>query len=417
MKLKKLLPLLLALCLLPAACGKTPADGGATLTVMGKPMDLKKSYMTRVFDRYEQATGVKIVPVPVDDSAFEDTAAKALASGKGPDILMHFHNADLDAFDVEKDFLPLTDQPWVEELTEGARAYCTDARGDLLGLPFWESSVSGCYYNKTVLDSLGLRPASTQAEFNALCAALKEAGMTPLCWPADGCAWMIQFALDPLFADDPENLAAINENKLSYADLPQVADMFTWIDAAYKAGWMGSDSMTTGWDQIGPVMASGDAVMTFIWDTWFYTAFTPGKYSMDDFALMPVFLNTTDAGTYEGGNLNMMMVNKNSPNVDTALDFLAFCASPENYNAAFEGISTVSCFVHQTTNIQSHMVTDAQSSLASRERASTASSRIRGYKNDDVVDIVRELFSGMISPQEAVAHLDASRLRQTAPAS
>ena len=160
-------------------------------------------------------------------------------------------------------------------------------------------------------------------------------------------------------------------------------------------------------------MASGDAVMTFIWDTWFYTDLPKkGTYTVDDFALMPVFMNTADSGTYEGGNLNMMMVSKNSSNKDAALEFLAFCADPEHYNKAFDGIATVSCFNGQTTNIQSQMVTDAESSIAANERVSTASSRIIGYSGDDVMLALNNMFKGNTDVTGCVEMMDNFRIEE-----
>ena len=47
-------------------------------------------------------------------------------------------------------------------------------------------------------------------------------------------------------------------------------------------------------------MASGECVMINIWDTWFDTDLEKdGTYSKEDFALMPVFMNTEPSGTYE----------------------------------------------------------------------------------------------------------------------
>ena len=155
--------------------------------------------------------------------------------------------------------------------------------------------------------------------------------------------------------------------------------------------------------------------MTLIWDTWFYTDFTSdGPYTVDDFAVMPVFLGTAEEGTYEGGNLNMMMVNRDSPRREAALDFLAFCATPENYNAAFDGIATVNCFQGQTTNIQSHMVTDAAASIAEHQRVSTTASKLVGYSGDDMVAAMGELFAHRTDVPGCVALMDqyrAERLR------
>ncbi len=400
--------ILAAVTLLGSCAGK---GSGITLTVMGKKSDLEKNYMTSVFDMYESKTGNKIKLVAYEDSEFEARAAEDFKNGKGTDIFLHFHNADLNRFDVSGNFYVLNNETWADDLTDSAKAYCTDESGNLMGLPYWENSVSGCYYNKTVLDSLGLKPATTQAEFDVLCEVLAEAGYTPICWPANGCSWMMQFGLDPIFADDPEILRKLNDGEIGYGDIPEITNMVRWISDAADSGWFGSKYFDCGWSEISPAIASGEAVMTFIWDTWFYTDFESGnKYGVDDFALMPVFMDTVEGGTYEGGNLNMMMVNKNSEKLEAALDFLEFCATPENYNAAFDGISTVNCFKGQTTNIQSKMVTDAEASIAKYGRVSTAASRIIGYSADDVALIINEMLKKKISVEECVAKMDQSRL-------
>ena len=413
---KRCLGILLAFVALLSltACGTGETAGRVTLTITGKKSDLEKSYMTSIFEQYEEATGNRLEIIAYEDEEFEECAAEDFANGKGPDVLMHFHNADLSRFDVARYFYYLNGESWVEELTEGARSYCQDREGNLLGLPFWENSVSGCYYNKTILDSLGLKPASTQAEFDMLCQALTEAGDTPICWPGDGCSWMVQFGLDPVFADDSRLLEELNENEIGYAEIPQVTDMVQWLADAAGSGWFGEDYLKVGWSDISPALGSGEAVMTFIWDTWFYTDFEPGQtYGREDFAVMPIFMNTAEEGTYEGGNLNMMMVNKDSENLEAALDFLEFCAKPEHYNEAFAGISTVNCFKNQTTNIQSQMVLDARSSIQERERVSVVASKVVGYNAEDMVRALEELFRGKTDVAGCVRLMDQYRLEET----
>lgn len=407
--------LMLAVTVCLTSCGGTSGTAdqpeGITLTIMGKKSDLERSYMTSIFEQYRNATGNKLDIIAYEDNEFETSAAEKFANGDVPDVFLHFHNADLGRFDVANNFYYLNDESWVSDLTDSADAYCRDKDGNLLGLPFWENSVSGCYYNKTLLDSLGLRAAATQGEFDVLCQVLTEIGYTPICWPGDGCTWMFQFGLDPVFADDPQLLEKLNRNEISYSDIPEVTDMIQWLSDAAEKGWFGADYEATGWSDIGAALGSGQAVMTFIWDTWFYTDFEQGNtYTVDDFALMPVFMNTAVNGTYEGGNLNMMMVNKNGSHVDAALDFLKFCATAENYNKAFDGIATVNCFKGQTTNIQSQMVTAAQSSIAENERVSTAASRIIGYSAEDVADAVNPMFRGDTDVAGCVRMMDDLRI-------
>ena len=194
--------LLVALAL--SGCGGTGEDA---LTLMGKSSDLQKPYMREIFDHFKETTGKDLDILAIEDAEYEATALDLLQKGELPDIFLHFHNADLNRFDVAENFCYLNDEAWVNDLTDSAKAYCTDADGNLLGLPFWESSVSGCYYNTKLLKGLGA-PA-TQEDFDGLCNALLRKGITPICWPADGCSWMAQFGLDPIFADDPALLQSL----------------------------------------------------------------------------------------------------------------------------------------------------------------------------------------------------------------
>lgn len=394
-----------------ASSGGGDKKGGVTLTVMGNANDLSKSYMTSIFDQYEEATGNKLDIVAIEDGSFDTVATSKFATGDIPDVFIHFNNSNLNNYDVPNNFYYMNDEKWVSDLTDGARDYCLDSSGNILGLPFWESSISGCYYNKTMLDELGLKPATNQAEFEKLCEDLKKAGKTAICWPAGGCNWMYQFGLDPVFADNADLLEKINKNEIKYSDIPEVSKMVQWVKDAADKGWFGESYLTDGWSDISPIMGTGEAAMVFIWDTWFYTDFDEGyDYTKDDFALMPVFMNTADQGTYEGGNLNMMMLNKNGENLEAAREFLNFCATADNYNKAFDGVSTVSCFKGQTTNIQSAMVTDAADSISKCQRTSTAEPKIIGYTQNETGSAIQELLMGNVDVAGCVALMDEYRM-------
>lgn len=408
--MKKLISLVVAAAMLALAFALVGCQGGASedsdeLTVWVKETDYR-AYVKEVFELYESETddpvNVKIIP----DDTFVADVTKAFDEGKGPDVLLSYNDSNLAAVGLDH-FLTLNDQVWADSLMAGSRSYCDDGNGNLLGLPFWESSVSGCYYNKTILASLGLKPASTQAEFDMLCQALKNIGHTPLFWGED-CGWMYQFGLDPIFADDPSLLQRLNDGEIDYADIPQVRSMVQWIDNANKKGWLGNVE-GKGYENVSKPLASGDAVMVDIWDTWFETDFKAEKYSVSDFAVMPVFMGTSNKGSYEGGNLNMMLVNKDAKHRDQAIEFLEFCAQPEVYNQVFEGVPSVKVFEDQDTIVTSDMVVDASDSIAKLERASTASPKIRGYSQDDMIVAFTALFNGEVDVDGCIEMMDDLR--------
>lgn len=392
--------------------GGGAAEDPDTLTLLIKRSDIEKGYIQKIIELYETKTGSKIRPIVVENVDFENKIKEVFTGEDLPDLFFHYNDSTLEFLDVPKHFYYMNDEKWVDELTEGVLANCLDRDGNVLGLPFWENSLSGCYYNRKILDELGLKPAATQTEFNALCGALKTVGRTPLYWASNACNWMFQFGLDPIFADNPELLEKLNRNEITYADIPAVTDMVTWLDEARRKGWFNEDYSSANWDSIAPAMANGEAVFLFVWDTWFDTDFdrADGSYSREDFAVMPVFLNTVDMGTYEGGNMNMLMAVKTSPRLEKALEFLAFCAAPENYNIAFDGVSTVNCFKRQTTNIQTKMVTDAAVSIEHNRRVSTARPKITGYQQNDVGAAIFKLFEGEVDVEGCVRLMDEYRI-------
>lgn len=409
--MKKLISLVVAAVMLTFAFVLVGCQGGSeensdALSVWIRESD-QRHYVDDVIELYEQETGnaVKVTMVSEDD--FKAKVSQAFKEGNGPDVLLHYNDSDLASIGLEDNFLVLNDQEWADSIMAGARAYCDDGNGNLMGLPFWESSVSGCYYNKTILSSLGLKPASTQAEFDMLCQALTNIGYTPLFWGQD-CGWMYQFGLDPIFADDPSLLKRLNAGEIDYADIPQVRSMVQWIYDANQKGWLGK-TKNKSLSDVSASLSSGESVMVDIWDTWFETDFTAAKYSADDFAIMPVFMGTTAEGSYEGGNLNMMLVNKNGKHRDEAIEFLNFCAQPEVYNEVFEGVPSVKVFKDQDTIITPDMLVEASSSLAKLERASTANPKINGYNQKDMMEAFQALLDGEVDVDGCIAMMDEMR--------
>lgn len=391
---------------LVACQGEASPSKSDDLTIWMRQSD-SRDYIDKVFDLYESKTGNDLNVRVIPEGKFASEIERAFAEGDAPDILMHYNDSALAKLGIKDNFLMLNDQAWADTILAGSRAYSDDGMGNLVGLPFWESSISGCYFNKTILSSLGLKPASTQAEFDMLCQALVSVGYTPLFW-GDNCGWMYQFGLDPIFSDNPELLRRLNSGEIDYADIPQVRSMVQWIFDAYKKGWLGDPKNKTLSD-ISEALASGEVVMVDIWDTWFETDFEPERYKASDFAIMPVFMGTTDNGTYEGGNLNMMLVNKNAKHLDEAIGFLEFCATPEIYNQAFKGVPSVKVFEDQDTIVTSQMIVDASDSIAQLERASVANPKIHGFSQDDMKAAFTALFNGEVDVDGCIAMMDELR--------
>ena len=91
-----------------------------------------------------------------------------------------------------------------------------------------------------------------------------------------------------------------------------------------------------------------------------------------------------------------------------ALDFIEFCADPDNYNIAFNGVATESVFEGEVTNIESPMLKEMQSSIDEKERTSTAEPKIKNYNARAFNDAVHKMYNNEMTIDEVLAVMDAT---------
>lgn len=387
-------------------------SGGVTLTLYGNADDAAKPYMQKIFKLYEEKTGNKIDVQGLDASNFESVCLTKFQTGDIPDILMHFGGYGLDAYNPKENFVDFTDAAWVADIADTSKAQ-TMRDGVVYGLPFWESSVSGCFYNKQIFEEQGIKIPTTQAEFDAACQKLVDAGIQPIYMPAaDSWPLLYQFALDPIFSDK-ELLEKLNSNQTTYAEIPAMKGMLEWYKNCADKGYFGKDYATDTWDYCSEVLGTGEAAMMFCWDTWFDTDYDNESYDYksEDFGLMPAFMGSNEQGTYEGGNNSLLLVNKKGDKVDEATAFIEFCADPENYNQAFDGVATTPTFKGMTNNKLSSQYEGAKDSIAKVGNPSIAWGEVIGFSQNDGGKCIQELLVGNISVDDCLKLMDDERIK------
>jgi ABC-type glycerol-3-phosphate transport system substrate-binding protein len=274
----------------------TETAGKVTLTLYGNAENVAKPYIQKIISLYEKKTGNKIDVQGMDMVNFETIALTKFTTGDIPDLFMHFGNSNLLNFNCDKNFYDFSGAAWIADVIDSVLPQAK-VDGKVYGIPFWEASVSGAFYNKKIFARQGIQIPSTQAEFEAACDKLLAAGIQPI-YMAGGDAWpiMYQFALDPVF-DSPQGeglLQRLNNNEITYADIPQVRTMLEWYRKAAAKGWLGKTYMTDTWDYSSQALGNGEAAIMFVWDTWFDTDYDNDsyQYKKGDFGLMPIFMGT-----------------------------------------------------------------------------------------------------------------------------
>ncbi|MCI6005925.1 MAG: ABC transporter substrate-binding protein [Blautia sp.] len=387
------------------------ASDSVTLSLYMNADDLAKPYIQKIISLYEEESGNKIDQQGLDRDSAENIALTKFTTGDIPDIYVHFGNSNLSNFNPIGNFVDFSDADWVSDIEDSILPQAT-YDNKIIGLPFWEASHSGCLYNKKIFEELNLAVPTTQQEFDNVCDTLLENDIQPI-YIAAADSWPIayQFALDPVMEEHPEYIEKLNNNEMKYADIPEFTDMVTWFQTAAEKGYFGQTFASDSWDYASEVLGTGEAAMMFCWDTWFDTDYDSESfdYIADDFGIMPIFMGTCDEGTYEGGNVNLFMANKNGERVEEATEFINFMADPDNYNKAFEGVSTAAVFKGQTTNVNSSQYEENKENVDKLIRAS-CSPKIVGYNGTEGGKALLQVMSGDISVEECIELIDKDRI-------
>lgn len=357
---------------------------GETLEVWGISPDLERSYVQKAFARYEELTGNHLKVTQYAKDEINECMQEAMNGERElPDIFVTYGGTSMDAYDPDEHFYDFSDAVWVKDLTS-ASINQTVYHGRIIGLPFWEASTSGTLYNKEIFDRYGLSIPTTQVEFMEVCEALLKEGITPMYIPAKEISMMLyQFPLDSI-VEDSNVLNQLNNGEIGYQDLPKMKLILSWYKTMAEKGYFGKTYLEDDWAGMSEALESEEYAMLLCWDTWLYTDF---KGDPSKFGLFPAFMGVPEKGTFEGPNLNLFTVNKDSKKLDAALDFITFLADPYNYNYAFEGILTAPVFKKQVDSVSTPQYLENERLIEKLYHDSIAWLRICGFSQMDAIYI------------------------------
>lgn len=379
---------------------------GKSLTVWGIAPDLDRDYIKKACQRYEDLTHNTIEIIQYDKDKINAQMAKAFNGEiEMPDIFVSYGGTNIDAFNPVDNFYDFSDASWVNDLTNTSINQ-TVYNGKIIGLPLWEASISGTIYNKDIFEKYNIEVPKTQQEFMDVCEILLQQGITPLYLPAKEISMLLyQFPLDTL-VENSDILKKLNTNEIGYQDIEGFSDIVKWYKTMADKGYFGNDYMNNDWNGMSPALESEKYAMLLGWDTWLYSDY---KGDASNFGLMPAFMGVPDQGTFEGPNLNLFMVNKNSKEIDLALDFITFLSDPYNYNVIFEGISTAPVFKNQVNSISTPQYLENERLIEKNYHNSIAWLRIKGFSQMDASCILEYMQSQRMSIDDCLEKMNELR--------
>lgn len=290
--------------------------------------ELGREGINQIFARFQETQPVTIFDNPVGHEDFKTAILVMAAGGSLPDMFSYWAGARTQ-FVVDSGQLAPIGEMWAANgldqvvpasLAESATLY----NGERYLIPFGYH-YAGMFYNATLMAEHGITEFPTDWDgFLAMCATLKEAGITPIALGSKY-RWPAQFWFDYLLlrTAGPDYRAQLMSGAAAYTD-PEVAHaMELWkqlTDAGYFTEFANADDWTDAADKV----ARGEAAMTLMgtWITgyWNGNGLEPGT----DYDFFP--FPTIDPGVANAvvGPVDGLLISANAQNRANAEALAAF---------------------------------------------------------------------------------------------
>lgn len=305
---------------------------GVTITVGLKASHVEISDIDNFKKGWEEKTGNTVDVQAIDDDQFDSMLQTKISTGGMWDIFIGDTGTQAAPYQMEKNMVDLSGEPWVSKLTDAGKGFVTNSDGKIYCFPNGGVNSFGIVYNKEVFEKNGLEIPKTFEEFDAVCDKLKAAGITPV-YVSMADAWTVNQIMNGewpnILAANPDALDKLNKNEIRWDSLPEFDDMFVRLKDMADKGYINSDMATATYEMGQKAIASGTAAMMYMgdWADPEYIKTEPsGKGKIGMFAAP----NKTGDGRLAIAGPGGYYISNQSKNIDAAKDFINYLASDEN---------------------------------------------------------------------------------------
>ena len=178
--------------------GETATQGSkknTTLTIMGSE-DCLSEVELELYQQFEDETGIAIELITNPNDMNNSILGAKIATKELPDVVAYFNGEGGRSILMPEDnFLPITDDPCLENVNKELLDTYLNWGGEVYGFPNAGVQNWGILYNKQVFEDLGLEQPNTFEELEAICVKIKDSGVIPI-YLSGGDAWPTETWLD-----------------------------------------------------------------------------------------------------------------------------------------------------------------------------------------------------------------------------
>lgn len=268
-----------------------------------------------------------------------------------------------------------------QSLTQQVSTLCT-VDGETYGVCAL-GTTTGIVYNKAIFDRFGLSLPTTYDDFLALCATLKENGVTPLgvggkdLWHFE--YWLNHFLRTDILSIEPDFLAQCSSSERDWND-PLITTMLTHLNDLFRLGYVDAGWPSTPDGSMAHLLAEEQVAMVFS-GPWLAT----DALALDEnLNLGWFYVPASDGTVIAGDSLDVFWTVTSSCAADparyaAATAFLEFFYSEGLYEETYSAMAGFSTLNDRSRDRQSDEAILQEVNLAH----SAAAQCIRGYVGDE----------------------------------
>lgn len=392
-------------------------SGSVTLTFGSHQSGLPTSGIVQELAKeFEEETGIKVDFQISPDAQWRDLLKVKLDSGEAPDIFC----ADADPLNLvtrvnpEKYCLDVTDQEWVSRMDENVLP-SVSYDDSVYGITFPGKKMYFYVYNKEIFENLGLEIPTTYNEFKDVCQKIKDSGLTPI-YEATQNGWhqvLPLFETGGMYQENHSDLyEKLNTNEMDLDDIPELLTIIEQLKEFADLGFYGDNFLSNSVENAKEAMANGEVAMFMAEAAW--RDEVKADYPDFDISKLGIFAMPWGDNQTIGVNpaSNAYFINKNSKNVDAALQFFEFLARPENLQKRLDGQPGLSevCW----PEIQGKYSEEDQAYIDSLDKGMVVQVGVK-YIDSQWMDVGKDLeamYTGAYTPEEVLQTIIDRRTEQ-----
>lgn len=322
--MKKLLSLSLIIIIMMTFLIPTLAQGTVTLSFLSWQ---NETTLQPIIDAFEAAypnikVDLQFAP-PVND--YLEKFRVLVAAGELPDIFVTAAENKAEVMENEL-AVDLMDLPEVAHLSAANKNTYTDSNGRLVAFApdAWIASI---FYNKAILDEVGIAVPTNHAEYVDSMSKLKAAGKQPWVFSSGNLYDPLQgYVATETIAKDPNYDNKVNAGELTYVD-GWTRPLQLWKEYYLDPGYVPEEALGMDGDQAMNAFINGEAVYT-IGATWSVANIDEANPDLD-YGMLPWFAVDSDDTWCTGAAGVGWSINKNAKEPEAARLFLEFISNPD----------------------------------------------------------------------------------------